>query len=163
MTRQSLTAAYIEDPEGTAKCALLSKSEQCAVLYARIALGATFLSAVASRLGLWDNTLDLKHFAAFIQYTAQVLSFLPSAFIQPLAWAATAAEITLGILLVLGLWQRWVALAAATLLVLFGAAMAISSGIKSPLDYSVFSASGAALLLSLRAFRQPIKLRSITG
>ena len=32
------------------------------------------------------------------------------------------------------------------------AAMAISFGLKSPLDYSVFSASGAALLLALRAY-----------
>jgi hypothetical protein len=30
--------------------------------------------------------------------------------------------------------------------------MAISFGLKSPLDYSVFSASGAALLLALRAY-----------
>jgi hypothetical protein len=34
------------------------------------------------------------------------------------------------------------------LLALFGTAMAISFGIKSPLDYSVFSASAAALLLA---------------
>jgi hypothetical protein len=37
------------------------------------------------------------------------------------------------------------------LLAAFGTAMAISFGLKSPLDYSVFSASGAALLLALRA------------
>jgi putative oxidoreductase len=42
-----------------------------------------------------------------------------------------------------------VALGSAILLFLFGAAMAISFGIKSPLDYSVFSASAGALLLSL--------------
>jgi len=35
------------------------------------------------------------------------------------------------------------------LLALFGAAMAISFGIKSPLDYSVFSASAGALVLAL--------------
>jgi hypothetical protein len=32
--------------------------------------------------------------------------------------------------------------------------MAISFGLQSPMDYSVFSASGAALLLALRAFRE---------
>jgi hypothetical protein len=32
---------------------------------------------------------------------------------------------------------------------MFGTAMAISFGIKSPLDYSVFSASAGALLLAL--------------
>jgi putative oxidoreductase len=43
------------------------------------------------------------------------------------------------------------------LLVLFGTAMAISFGAKSPLDYSVFSASAAAILLALNEPRtQPV-------
>ena len=67
-----------------------------------------------------------------------------------LAWAATAAELGLGLALVLGLWPRLVALGSAVLLALFGLAMALSLGIKSPLDYSVFSASAAALLLAAR-------------
>lgn len=125
--------------------------ERWGVLYARIALGAAFLSAVASRFGLWDKTLDLKHFASFIHFTSQVLSFIPAAFIPVLAWAATAAETTLGILLISGLWPRWVSLAAAILLAMFGTAMAISFGLESPMDYSVFSASAAAVLLSLHA------------
>jgi hypothetical protein len=48
-----------------------------------------------------------------------------------------------------GLWLRWTALASALLLILFGTAMAISFGAKSPLDYSVFSASAAAILLAV--------------
>ncbi|RPH64106.1 MAG: DoxX family protein, partial [Myxococcaceae bacterium] len=51
-------------------------------------------------------------------------------------------------LLVLGVWRRPVALASAALLLIFALAMALSLGIKSPLDYSVFSASAAALLLA---------------
>jgi uncharacterized membrane protein YphA (DoxX/SURF4 family) len=120
-----------------------------AVFYARTALGVAFLSAVASRFGLWDKTLDLKHFANFMQYAAEVNSFLPSATIPFVAWGATVAETSLGILLVLGLWPRWVSLSSAILLAMFGTAMAISFGIKSPMDYSVFSASGAAALLFL--------------
>jgi hypothetical protein len=46
-----------------------------------------------------------------------------------------------------------VALASAILLGLFALAMTASLGVKPPLDYSVFSASAAALLLSLRASR----------
>jgi hypothetical protein len=38
-------------------------------------------------------------------------------------------------------------------LALFGLAMTISMGIKSPLDYSVFSASAGAMLLALYARR----------
>ena len=128
--------------------------ERIGILYARVALGATFLSAVASRLGLWDRTLNLKHFANFIEYTAAVNSFLPSAVIPGVAVLATICETVLGILLIAGLWPRWVSLASAALLAMFGTAMAISFGLKSPMDYSVFSASGASVLLALDAFRR---------
>jgi uncharacterized membrane protein YphA (DoxX/SURF4 family) len=131
--------------------------ERAGVLYARTALGCAFLSAVSSRFGLWDKTLDLKHFANFIQYTAEVNSFMPRAVIPVVAVAATIAETSLGILLILGLWPRWVALASSVLLAMFGTAMAVSFGLKSPMDYSVFSASGAAVLLALHAFRQTNK------
>jgi len=48
-----------------------------------------------------------------------------------------------------------VAFGTATLLFLFGTAMAISFGIKSPLDYSVFSASAGALLVGSHQIRNP--------
>jgi putative oxidoreductase len=128
--------------------------EQAGVFYARVALGAAFLSAVASRFGVWDKTLDLKHFANFMQYAAEVNSFLPQAVIPFVAWAATVAETSCGILLILGVWPRWVSLGSAVLLAMFGTAMAISFGIKSPMDYSVFSASAAAVLLTLHGFRR---------
>jgi putative oxidoreductase len=127
-----------------------SKWETAGVVYARVALGAAFLSAVAGRFGLWQGTFNLEYFAKFRQYAAEVNSFMPSAVIPVIAWTATVAETTLGVLLILGLWLRWVSLGSAILLALFGAAMAISFGLKSPMDYSVFSASGAAVLLAVR-------------
>lgn len=128
--------------------------ERLAILYARIALGAAFLSAVADRFGLWGKHGGWGNFTNFTHYTAQVNSFMPAFIIPFLAWAATAAELSLGIGLILGLWPRWVALSAATLLFLFGTAMAISFGIKSPLDYSVFSASAGAVLVALYQSRK---------
>lgn len=136
--------------------------EQAAIVYARMALGTAFLSAVASRFGLWDRTLDLKHFASFLEYAAEVNSFMPKATIPYLAWAATICETSLGILLILGLGLKWVSLGSAILLATFGTAMAISFGLKSPLDYSVFSASGAATLLAVLAFRRSHKQVSTT-
>ena len=127
--------------------------ERAGILYTRIAVGAAFLSAVASRFGLWDRTLDLKHFANFIEYAAEVNSFLPRTMIPGVAVLATFCETSLGILLIMGLWPRWVSLGSAILLAMFGTAMAISFGLKSPMDYSVFSASGASVLLALGAFR----------
>jgi len=131
--------------------------ERTGVLYARAALGSAFLSAVASRFGLWDRTLDLKHFENFLQYAAEVNSFLPKAAIPFVAWAATVAETSCGILLICGVWPRWVSFATAVLLAMFGTAMAISFGIKSPMDYSVFSASAAAVLLMLQASKHEVK------
>ena len=79
---------------------------------------------------------------------------MPAFTIPLLAWAATVAETFLGITLILGIWTRFMALAAAGLLVLFGTAMAVSFGIKSPVDYSVFSASAGALLLAMCQIRK---------
>ena len=118
-------------------------------LYARATLGIGFLSGIADRFGLWrGKNAGYGNFDGFIQYTAKVNSFMPASSILFLAWAATIAELVLGILLLMGIWLRWTALASALLLILFGTAMAISFGPKSPLDYSVFSASAAALLLA---------------
>ena len=128
--------------------------ERMAVFYARIALGTAFLSAVASRFGLWNGTIDLKHFSGFLQYAGEVLAFMPKRSVPTLAWTATLCETSFGVLLILGVGLRWVSLASAVLLAMFGTAMAISLGLQAPMDYSVFSASSAALLLALHAFRQ---------
>jgi putative oxidoreductase len=123
--------------------------ERWAVRYARIALGAAFLSGIASRFGLWGEGVGYGSFANFVRYTAEVNSFMPASTIPILAWAATVAELVLCVALILGVRLRWAALGSALLLLLFGTAMAISFGLKEPLDYSVFSASAAALLLAL--------------
>ncbi len=121
--------------------------------FARLALASAFLSAVASRFGLWQGHLDMARFQGFIQYTAEVNAFLPARLAPFLAWAATAAELTCGLTLLSGWRLRWAAFGSAALLACFGTAMAISQGLKSPLDYSVFSACSAALLLGLHAPR----------
>jgi putative oxidoreductase len=118
-------------------------------LYAQATLGIAFLSGVADRFGLWrGRNVGYGNFDGFIKYTAKVNSFMPASSILFLAWAATIAELVLGILLLLGIWLRWTALASALLLILFGTAMATSFGLKSPLNYSVFTASATAFLLA---------------
>ncbi|MPZ21754.1 MAG: hypothetical protein GEV06_28295 [Luteitalea sp.] len=117
----------------------------------RIALGAAFLSAVAGRFGLWSWTPWTVAFDRFLDRTAALNAFMPAWTIPFLAWGATIAEITLGVALIAGLLRYWTALGAAILLAVFGTEMAVFDGIKSPLDYSVFSASAGALLLASRA------------
>lgn len=129
--------------------------EWWAMLYLRLALGAAFLSGIADRFGLYTGrNVGYGNFDGFMQYTAKVNSFMPASMIPFLAWAATVAEFSFGIALVFGIWLRWAAIGSCVLLIFFGTAMAISFGIKSPMDYSVFSASAGALLLAVYAWRR---------
>lgn len=125
------------------------------VLYLRLALGASFLSGIADRFGLYTGrNVGYGNFAGFVEYTAKVNAFVPTGAIPFLAWAATVLELLFGLALVFGFWVRWCALGSSILLLLFAAAMAISFGIKSPLDYSVFSASAGSLFLAFHEFRR---------
>jgi putative oxidoreductase len=148
MRERSLEAG--DAARGAALTERAAHRERWGIWYARWALGAAFLSGIADRFGWYTGrNVGYGNFAGFVSYTAKVNSFMPAVTIPFLARAATAAEFFLGIALILGLWPRWVAWGSALLLVLFGIAMGISFGIKSPMDYSVFSASAGAVLLGL--------------
>jgi uncharacterized membrane protein YphA (DoxX/SURF4 family) len=125
-------------------------------LFARFALGASFLSAVADRFGLWGppgaKNVSWGDFAHFVEYTGTVLSLFPSSWTLSFAWAATVAETLFGILLVVGFKTRITSVLSGLLLLSFAIGMVTGLGIKKPLDYSVFSAAAAAFLL---AFCEP--------
>ena len=129
-------------------------AERYAVTFLRLMLGVAFLNGIASRFGLYGRNVGYGNFANFVKYTGEVNSFMPASTVPFLAWAATAAELGLGLLLVLGLWVRWAAYGSAALLAIFGIAMAISFGIVSPLDYSVFSACAGALVVAVYGERK---------
>lgn len=121
-------------------------------LYLRLALGTGFFLLGLDRLGAWGpngkpwvSWGDWKHFSA---YAHEVMNFLPGQLAEVLAVIATIAEIAFGFLLLIGLFTRWAAIGAAILTAAFAIAMAISSGITSPINYSVFTVSAASLLLS---------------
>ena len=121
-------------------------------LLLRLPLGASFLSAVADRFGLWGSYghphVAWGNFDRFVQYTGQLNWFLPHVFIKPVAWAATALETALGILLIAGVYPRIVAATAGLLLLAFAITMTFALGLKAPLDLSVFTASAGAFLLA---------------
>jgi putative oxidoreductase len=131
----------------------LNRWERWAERYARVAVGAAFLSAVAGRFGLWSGQVNWASFERFIGRTAELNPFVPLPAIPLLAWAATLVETSLGLALIAGFQLRWAALGSALLLAWFGTAMALTAGLKSPLDYSVFSGSAAALLLAAREWQ----------
>jgi quercetin dioxygenase-like cupin family protein/uncharacterized membrane protein YphA (DoxX/SURF4 family) len=125
-------------------------------LFARFALGASFLSAVADRFGLWGpygaKNVSWGNFAHFVEYTGAVTSLFPSSSTVSFAWAATIAETLFGILLIAGFKIRMASVLSGLLLLSFAIGMVTGLGIKTPFDYSVFSAAAAAFLL---AFWEP--------
>jgi putative oxidoreductase len=118
----------------------------------RLALALSFLFPVADRLGLLGPPgtpgVSLGNFSDFLAYNAKVNSFAPAAIRPFLGVSATIFESLFGATLFLGIYTQLAAAGSGALLLLFGAAMAFSFGIKSPFDYSVFSAMGGALLLA---------------
>jgi uncharacterized membrane protein YphA (DoxX/SURF4 family) len=121
-------------------------------LFLRLALGFSFLSAVADRFGLWgaygQPNVAWGNYARFVDYTSKLNWFLPASMISPLAFIATVAETLFGLLLVLGWKTRLAALLSGVLLTAFALSMTIALGIKAPLNFSVFSAAAGALLLT---------------
>jgi len=131
---------------------------QPAQLLLRFGLGTAFLSACASRFGLYGPPgtpgAGWGDFAHFTAYTRTLTWFLPEALTPFLAWTATAGEILFGVLLLIGLRTREAALGSSALLISFALGMTASeNGIHSAFSYSVFSAAGGALLLA--TFRDP--------
>jgi thiosulfate dehydrogenase [quinone] large subunit len=122
-------------------------------VYLRLALGITSLTAVMDRFGVWGapgaRNVSWGDFAHFLKYAAQLNAFLPPALIPLVGWLVTVLETLLGLTLIVGVQTRLAALASGGLLGLFALAMTASMGVKSALNYSVFSASAGALLLAI--------------
>ncbi|WPO92121.1 DoxX protein [Chryseobacterium sp. HR92] len=124
----------------------MKTQQDIAVFLLRIALAFGFLSAVASRLNLWGARSS--GWKKFVDYTAETNSFLPQSWASVIAVLSTAAELSVGILLLAGYQIKGTARCASALTLFFAVAMSISFGIKEPLDYSVFAFSAGAFLLS---------------
>ena len=147
---------YLEGRMNSTTAQLTENGTEIVRLFARFALGASFLSAVADRFGVWGpygaKNISWGNFAHFVEYTGAVMSLFPSSLTVSFAWAATIAETLFGILLIAGFKTRLASVLSGLLLLLFATGMATSLGIKTPFDYSVFSAAAAAFLL---AFWEP--------
>lgn len=129
---------------------LVSLTVVCWVV--RVALAASFLSAVADRLGLWGppgtQGVSWGSVQKYEEYVAQLNWFLPAGLVPAVGWAATTCEVILAIGLLIGWRLSQVAIAAGLLLTTFAVTMAVALGPKLPLDYSVPSAAAAAFLLA---------------
>jgi len=118
--------------------------------FLRIALSASFLSAVADRFGLWRKELSAwGNWDNYIAYTRTLIPFLPNSIIQFAGIAGTLLEVACGIGLLTNYRTSLLAKCSGFLLLSFALAMTFSTSVKGPLDYSVFTASAAAFSLSV--------------
>lgn len=119
-------------------------------IFLRLSIAAGFLSAVADRWGMWSADQSAwGNWDSFLDYTYILNPWFPEAAIPFLAIVATTAEFVFAICLILGFRTKLIAFLSGILLLIFALSMSFSIGIKSPLDYSVYSASAAAFALSL--------------
>ncbi|WP_163411561.1 DoxX family protein [Flavobacterium ajazii] len=117
--------------------------------FLRLSLSAGFLSAVADRLGFWPKEVSVwGDWENFLEYTKTLNPFIPVEMIPAIGFVATFLEVVFAVLLLTNFKTQLIARGSGVLLLLFGLSMAFSTGLKAPLDYSVFCASAAAFSLS---------------
>jgi uncharacterized membrane protein YphA (DoxX/SURF4 family) len=112
--------------------------------------GSSFLLGLRIRGPL----LELPNFDSYGQQVSdeELDYLLASSRAESLAWAATIGEILFGVVLIVGFKIRVTSILSGFLLLSFAVGMVTGLGVKTPFDYSVFSAAGAAFLL---AFWEP--------
>ncbi len=118
--------------------------------FLRFSLAIGFLSAVADRLGFWPTEMAAwGTWDNFIAYTGILNPWFPNSIIDFVALVVTILEVVLALLLLLGYKTQWAAKTSGFLLLVFALAMIFTTGIKGPLDYSVFTAAAAAFALDI--------------
>jgi uncharacterized membrane protein YphA (DoxX/SURF4 family) len=113
------------------------------------------LSPVGDRLGAWGphgsphvSWGDWHHFRI---YADRLNWYMPAAVQPAAAVLATAGEVIFAIALITGVRLREAAIGSGVLLTIFGISMALTLGMKAPLDYSVFTAASASFSLAVMA------------
>ncbi len=121
-------------------------------VFLRVALGISFIVPTCDRLGVFgpygSRNVAWGDWSHFVKYVAVLNWFVPTSLIPGLAIVETVIEFTLGIALVLGIFQREVGWSSAALLLAFAVTMTVALGILAPMSYSVFTAAAGAMLLA---------------
>jgi uncharacterized membrane protein YphA (DoxX/SURF4 family) len=128
-------------------------SQRAAEWSLRVTIAAGFLSAVADRFGLWGPpgapNVDWGAWHPFVHYTGILTFYLPQSLVALAAVFATVAEVVLGVWLLVGWRTRVAAYVSAALLFTFALSMTLAFGVKSPLNYAVFTGVAAAFALAV--------------
>lgn len=126
-------------------------AQQISQLFLRLAIGVAYFIYGTDRLGLWgkygEKNVSWGDWQHFMVRAEEIMNFLPRTLVEPFAIIATAAEISFGVLLIVGFKTRLAAAGSGILALLFAISMTISEGFLSPLGYGVFAISAASFLL----------------
>lgn len=121
-------------------------------LLLRGALGLTFLTPVFDRLGILGpagtGNIEWGNWENFINYTSTLMPYLDRSATNIMGGIATASEFLIAVLLIIGFKTKYAALGSCLLTFTFILFMATSVGIQKPINYGVFVASTASLLLA---------------
>lgn len=121
-------------------------------LLLRGALGITFLTPVLDRLGLLGQpgvgNIEWGNWENFLNYTATLMPVFDRSVVGVLGAVATISELLIGICLIVGFKTKYAAVGASLITLTFILFMTLSVGIQKPINYGVFTASAAGLLLS---------------
>jgi len=118
-------------------------------VFLRFALAASYLSSVTSRFGFWGEDTGWGNYDAFLDYTAKVNPYLPLSVIPTVARMVDVAEISIALLLLVGLRIKETAFLSGMMLFLFAFGMNLGVGVISTLDHSVYTACFASLILAV--------------
>src|SRR5699024_8881487 len=107
------------------------------------------------RLGIWnpvlrEDQITWGNWSNFVDYTNYLIPWVSETIANIAGALATLLEIIFGILLIVGWKTKLFANLSGILLLLFAIAMFIQN-VKSPFDYSVFSAAAACFALAYLA------------
>lgn len=121
-------------------------------LLLRYALGITFLTPVADRLGILGapgtGNIEWGNWSHFIDYTSTLMPVFDKPMVNVMGSIATIGELLVGICLIIGFKTKYAAIGASLITLTFIIFMTISVGIQKPVNYGVFTASAAGFLLS---------------
>ena len=121
-------------------------------LLLRCALGITFLTPVFDRLGILGQAgtgnIEWGNWENFINYTTTLMPIFDRPVVNIMGAIATVSELMIGISLIIGFKTKYAAIGACLITLTFIVFMTLSVGIQKPINYGVFTASAAGLLLS---------------
>lgn len=122
-------------------------------LLLRLSLGVGFLLPVMDRFG-WLGPAGVRgnawgNWENFTHYTHSLVPFLNDSMANISAVIATAAEILLGVALIVGYKTRLAAMGSFVLTLIFAISMFVFLTPRAPFNYAVFVVSFASLLLAV--------------